>query len=116
MIQEIRDALNGTYQRRARNNAIAGLTTGLLIGALAGILFAPKSGKETRVDLREGAKIGAEKVKETAHHVGEMAKEKVELAKEKVAEIKTHIKTGKHAAKAAVEAAEDVVADAAEEA
>ncbi|MDW7658660.1 MAG: YtxH domain-containing protein [Bacillota bacterium] len=116
MIQEIRDALNGTYQRRARNNAIAGLTTGLLLGALAGILFAPKSGKETRADLREGAIIGAEKVKETAHHVGELAKDKVEVAKEKIEEIKTHIKTGKHAAKAAVEAAEDVVDEAAEEA
>ncbi|NLO37679.1 MAG: YtxH domain-containing protein [Clostridiaceae bacterium] len=116
MIQEIRDALNGTYERRARNNAVAGLTTGLVIGALAGILLAPKSGKETRADIREGAKIGAEKVKETAHHLGDIAKEKVELAKEKVAEVKEHIKTGRHAAEAAAEAVEEVVEEAVEEA
>ncbi len=116
MIQEIRDALNGTYERRARNNAVAGLTTGLVIGALAGILLAPKSGKETRADIREGAKIGAEKVKVTAHHLGDIAKEKVELAKEKVAEVKEHIKTGRHAAEAAAEAVEEVVEEAVEEA
>ncbi|MBP8989043.1 MAG: YtxH domain-containing protein [Clostridia bacterium] len=103
MIQEIRDALNGTYKRRARNNAIAGLTAGLVIGTLTGIFLAPKSGKETRADLREGAKIGAEKVKETAQHVGE-------VAKEKITEVKEHIKTGKCRAdteESAEEAAEE---------
>jgi gas vesicle protein len=88
---------------------VAGLTAGLVIGAMAGILFAPKSGKETRADICEGAKIGAEKVKETAHHVGDIAKEKIGQAKEKVSEIKEHVKTGKQAAKAAVDAAEEIV-------
>ena len=102
MIQEIRDALDGTYKRRARHNAIAGIGAGLLIGAITGLLFAPKSGKETRADLREGAIIGAEKIKETAVHVAEMAREKA-------AEIKEQIKKGaKCCVKTAEEAAEDI--------
>ena len=102
MFQEIRDALDGTYKRRARHNAVAGIGAGLLLGAIAGLLFAPKSGKETRADLREGAKIGAEKVKETAVHVAEMTKEKV-------AEIKEQIRKGaKCCANSAEEAAEDI--------
>ena len=75
MIKEIRKALDGTYERQARCNAVAGLTAGLLLGAIAGLLFAPKSGKETRADLREGAKVGADMVKEAAGQVGEFAKE-----------------------------------------
>jgi gas vesicle protein len=84
MFQEIRDALNGTYRRHARANAIAGLTTGLLIGAIAGLLFAPKSGKETRADIREGAKLGAEKVKEAAHNLSDLTKEKFAEVKERL--------------------------------
>ena len=44
------------------NNLITGLVTGAIIGAAAGILFAPKPGRETRqvvgtkaVDLRDKA-------------------------------------------------------------
>lgn len=101
MLQEIRNAMNGTYERRARQNACAGLTIGLLIGAVAGILLAPKSGKETRADIREGAKIGAEKVKETAHHVTDVAKEKIDT-------VKKHAKHSKAAGKVA-DAAEEIV-------
>ena len=107
MLQEIRNAMNGTYERRARQNACAGLAVGLLIGAVAGILFAPKPGKETRADIREGAKIGAEKVKETAHHVTDVAKEKYET-------VKKHVKQSKAADKVA-EAAEEIVEELNEE-
>ncbi len=88
MIKEIRKALDGSYERQARCNAVAGLTTGLLLGALAGIIFAPKSGKETRADIREGAKIGADMVKDAAGQVGDFAKEKAELVKEKISHMK----------------------------
>ena len=46
----------------SRNNLITGLLAGAIIGAAAGILFAPKPGRETRqvvgakaVDLRDRA-------------------------------------------------------------
>ena len=46
----------------SRNNLISGLLAGAIIGAAAGILFAPKPGRETRqvvgaraVDLRDRA-------------------------------------------------------------
>ena len=110
MLQEIRNAMNGTYERRARQNACAGLAVGLLIGAVAGILFAPKSGKETRADIYEGAKIGAEKVKETAHHVSDIAKEKIDT-------VKKHVKqTKRHVTEDVAEAAEDVAETLNEEA
>ena len=45
------------------NNLIKGLAIGGLIGAGAGILFAPKSGKETREQIRKSAQDVMEKAK-----------------------------------------------------
>ncbi len=53
------------------------LTLGLAVGFLAGILLAPKSGKETRKDLIEKGEEFAEKTKEG-----------FEVAKVKLAEVK----------------------------
>ena len=39
-----------------RNTAL--ILTGLAVGAAAGILLAPKSGRETRSDIRRGMKSG----------------------------------------------------------
>ena len=39
-----------------RNAAL--ILTGLAVGAAAGILLAPKSGRETRSDIRHGVKAG----------------------------------------------------------
>lgn len=103
MIKEIRKALDGTYERQARCNAVAGLTAGLLLGAIAGLLFAPKSGKETRADLREGAKVGADMVKEAAGQVGEFAKEKADAVKDKISQMKAQ----KHAEAEADDADEE---------
>lgn len=91
MFEKIRSAMDGTYERRARRNACTGLTIGFLAGALAGILFAPKSGKETRADICEGTKIGLEKVKEVAEHSVDKAKEKFESVKEHLREGKEEV-------------------------
>ncbi|MFA7672734.1 MAG: YtxH domain-containing protein [Clostridia bacterium] len=102
MLRELRDVLNGTYKRHARNNAVIGLVAGLAAGVIAGILFAPKTGKETRAYISEGAKAGVKKIKDTIQCAGEAVKEKHE---EVVKDIK---KAGKQTAANVKEAAEEV--------
>ncbi len=53
---------------------IKGLAVGAIAGAVAGILFAPKSGKETRKDIQNLA----ENIKDKAVDVYSEAREKVE--------------------------------------
>lgn len=43
-------------QNMKRNAAL--ILTGLAVGAAAGVLLAPKSGRETRSDIRRGVKSG----------------------------------------------------------
>lgn len=47
----------------ASDNLIKGLAIGGLIGAVVGILFAPKSGKETREQIRNSAQEVLDKAK-----------------------------------------------------
>ena len=54
---------------------------GLGIGALVGILYAPKSGKETRDDIVSTAKDGTEYVRVRAREVAEQAGNLVERGK-----------------------------------
>jgi gas vesicle protein len=81
MLQEYRDVMNGTYRRRATRNTLIGVLAGLLGGAAAGILLAPKAGKETRADIATGVKKGAAKVKEVVEDAAEATKEKFEELK-----------------------------------
>lgn len=60
-----------------------GALLGGLVGAAAGILFAPKSGKETREDLKNGADELARKAKKG---VKKFQREQVEPAVEKLGE------------------------------
>lgn len=59
------------------------LLTGVIIGVAAGILFAPKSGKETREDLKKLALDFKEKSKDFI----EEGKTFVEQSKTKVADV-----------------------------
>ncbi len=59
---------------------------GLGIGALVGILYAPKSGRETREDLVATAKDGTEYVKGRAREVADQAGQLVETGKAKASE------------------------------
>lgn len=65
---------------------LAWFLAGLGVGALVGILYAPKSGRETREDLVQGALEGKEylrnKSRETAERVGQI----VDKSKEQVGE------------------------------
>ena len=57
-------------------NGLAWFVAGLGVGALVGILYAPKSGRETREDLIKGAKEGTEylraRTREAAEQMGDL--------------------------------------------
>ncbi len=50
---------------------------GTVVGATLGILFAPKSGKETRQDIKEAFQNVGDEVKEKAAKVSEKANEAI---------------------------------------
>jgi len=70
---------------------LVGFVTGAAIGLGAGLLFAPKTGRETREMLKTKAmKVGvaasgaAEKVKQGAHQVGQVAQQTAQGVKEEI--------------------------------
>ncbi len=58
------------------------LLTGGLIGAVLGVLFAPKKGEETRKELSGETEKWSAKAKETADSVKKTAKELADKAKD----------------------------------
>lgn len=72
-------------------NLFAGVLIGGALGALAGILFAPKSGKELRSDIKEkGSKVFKD-TKEIYDDTSLKAKEIIEEARHELKEIKNDI-------------------------
>jgi len=65
-----------------------GFLIGGVLGALAGILFAPKSGKELRSDLKEKGSEVLKDTKEIYADAGTRAKEIIEEAKHQAKELK----------------------------
>ena len=55
----------------SRVNGFAWFLAGLGIGALTGILYAPKSGRETREDLANSAREGSEYLRNRSKQVAE---------------------------------------------
>jgi len=55
---------------------------GVIGGAIAGVLFAPKSGKETRKDIKDGATKAKDEIGKKASHAKEEVGKKVTSAKE----------------------------------
>lgn len=78
--------------RKAGANVVAGVAAGVAIGAAVGLLFAPKSGKATRKDIKDTAekatKVVKQKAEETAETVKETKEKVVSKVKQKVNEIK----------------------------
>jgi gas vesicle protein len=67
---------------------------GLSVGALVGILYAPKSGKETREDIAAGAREGTEYVRAKSRQAVEQVSTLVEKSKEQMGE---YVERGKEA-------------------
>ena len=63
---------------------LKGLFVGGLIGVVIGVLYAPKSGKETREDIARKAEELMDKAKEEYEQAVQASKKAYEAAKEKV--------------------------------
>ena len=59
----------------------SGLLMGSTLGLVAGILFAPKSGRELRADLKEKGKPTFDQAKRQMEEIGEKGREVIEQAK-----------------------------------
>ena len=75
--------------RRRRLKEISKISTGIALGAIGGILFAPQEGKKTREDIANKSKEAAnEDLKEGAKDIKREAKKSSENVKETVEETK----------------------------
>jgi gas vesicle protein len=67
-------------------NGLAWFVAGLGVGALVGILYAPKSGRETREDLITGAREGTEYLRARTRQAAEQVSDLMDKGKEQVGE------------------------------
>ena len=65
---------------------LAWFLAGLGVGALVGILYAPKSGRETREDLTTGAREGTEYLRARTREAAQQVSTIVDKSKEHVSE------------------------------
>jgi len=65
---------------------LAWFLAGLGVGALVGVLYAPKSGRETREDLLSGARDGTDYVRNRARQAADDVSALVDRSKEQVGE------------------------------
>ncbi len=83
------------------SSGILWFLAGLGIGAAVGVLYAPKSGRETREDIARYAQEGSGYVKERARQYRDQANDLVERGKEAVAAQKDQIRSAFEAGKQA---------------
>jgi gas vesicle protein len=70
----------------SKNLGLAYFLAGLGVGALVGVLYAPKSGRETREDILSGAREGTEYMRARTREAAEGVSTLVDKSKERVAE------------------------------
>jgi gas vesicle protein len=73
---------------------------GLGVGSLIGVLFAPKSGKETREYIAKKAREGNQLARKQARELRDRAEDAVERGKETIAQTKVQIATAIDAGRA----------------
>ena len=92
----------------SRGLGLAYLVAGLGIGALLAILFAPKSGRETREDIARSAREGTEYLRTRSKQAVEQVSTLVDKGKEQVGEYvqrgRSFVDDQSHRVAAAVEA------------
>lgn len=68
----------------SNGQGIAWFLAGLGVGALIGVLYAPKSGRETREDLAQGARDGTEYLRVRGRQAADQVGQMVDKSKEQV--------------------------------
>jgi gas vesicle protein len=79
---------------QSSSNGFSWFLAGLGLGALIGVLYAPKSGRETREDLVTGAKEGTDYLKQRSREAADQVNTLVERGKTQAAE---YVDKGKEA-------------------
>jgi gas vesicle protein len=79
---------NYSGNRSNTGGVAAALFVGLIMGGILGILFAPKSGKETRKELIEKSEKIIDKGKESLEDVVEKTRDLAQVGKQKIEELK----------------------------
>jgi len=69
---------------RSGVQGVAWFLAGLGVGALIGVLYAPKSGRETREDLAQGAREGSEYLRARGRQAAEQMGQYVDKGREQV--------------------------------
>ncbi len=99
-LQDLQNVLDGNRRKSNTGSQIGILAIGAAIGAAAGMLLAPHSGRVTRLKLKQQAKKGAnkttDKLGDAKDAIKDKAADKVDTAKEAT---KNAIDEGKRAAK-----------------
>jgi len=70
----------------SKSYGLAWFLAGLGVGALVGILYAPKSGKETREDIAQSAREGTDYLRARSREAAEQVSEIVDKGKAQVGE------------------------------
>src|SRR5215475_7616204 len=91
----------GVFMSDRDGNSFVWFLAGLGLGALAGVLYAPRSGSETREALRARAEEGREYVRSRAREVGSQVKDQASQWADKGREV---VNTQKEQFRAAYEA------------
>ena len=81
VFEKVKKQRKAAENKKALKNVAVGAALGVTVGAVAGVLLAPKSGKETREELAVATKDAVEKAKVKIEEVKEKTLEKVEEAK-----------------------------------
>jgi gas vesicle protein len=68
----------------SKGQGVAWFLAGLGVGALIGVLYAPKSGRETREDLAQGAREGSEYLRARGRQAADQVGQIVDKGKEQV--------------------------------
>ncbi len=81
--------------------SIGWFVAGLTLGALLGVLFAPKSGRETREEIAQGAREGRDFVAERSRQAQERISSLVERGKDRVDDLTGRAKDTLHRGRSA---------------
>jgi gas vesicle protein len=87
-LEKRKEKINMPEHKNQRGHIFWGFLMGSFLGALAGIFFAPKSGKDLRSDIKDKGREALKDAKEIYTDASAKAKEIIEKAKHRAGELK----------------------------